>query len=287
MYSTEAEASAGLWQRFWSARDPELRHQLVEHYLDYARIMAGRLFAMRGYTGLDFGDFLQFAREGLLQAVDRFEAGHGAKFETFAAARINGAILDGIRSYSEIQEQIDARRRILAARAAELAQPATAPGDTDSLFSNLAQMAVGLAVGFVLDESGMYLAAETGYPDNAYSGIELRQLRGRLAALLQQLTGRQRQVLQYHYMQQLPFDEIASMLEPRPRHQHRGAAQRRRQDRPDDFRPRRVRQRHQAERVCKPGHSGRERKIAHANRARLRLPQAVWPCRLNVLALPE
>ncbi len=212
MHAYEAETSGSLWQRFWSGRDPALRQQLVEHYLDFARIMAGRLFSMRSYTGLEFGDFLQFAREGLLQAVDRFEDGHGAKFETFAAARINGAILDGIRSYSEVQEQSAVRRRVLASRAAELAPPPPAAGDVDALFAQLAELAVGLAVGFILDDSGMYLAEEASYPDNAYAGVEMRQLRQRLAALLHQLTERQRQVLHYHYMQQLPFDEIAGML---------------------------------------------------------------------------
>lgn len=211
MQAFPVEASASLWQRFWTGRDPVLRQQLVEYYLDYARILAGRLFSLRAYSGLEFCDFLQFAREGLLQAVDRFEDGHGAKFETFAASRINGAILDGIRSYSDIQEQSAVRRRVLAARAGELASPAQ-PGDSDALFSQLAEMAVGLAIGFVLDDSGLYLADEGGYPDNAYAGVELRQLRQRLTALLHQLTERQRQVLHYHYLQQLPFEEIAAML---------------------------------------------------------------------------
>jgi len=212
LLACEPDAGAALWQRFWCSRDPALRQQLVERYLEFARIMAGRLFSMRAHAGLEFGDFLQFAREGLLQAVDRFEEGHGAKFETFAAARINGAILDGIRSYSDAQEQAAARKRILAARSADLAPAGAVPGDPDALFGQLAEMAVGLAVGFVLDDSGMYLADEPGYPDNAYAGIEMRQLRQRIHALLHQLTERQRQVLHYHYLQQLPFEEIANML---------------------------------------------------------------------------
>ncbi|HEY0588453.1 MAG TPA: sigma-70 family RNA polymerase sigma factor [Pseudoduganella sp.] len=212
MPAFEPDTCGSLWQRFWFSRDPALRLQLVEHYLDYARIMAGRLFAMRVHAGLEFADYLQFAREGLLQAVDRFEQGHGAKFETFAAARINGAIIDGIRSYSEVQSQAAARKRILAQRAADLAPPAPAPGDTEALFGQLAEMAVGLAVGFILDDSGMYLADEPSYPDNAYAGVELRQLRQRLQLLLHQLTERQRQVLHYHYLQQLPFETIADML---------------------------------------------------------------------------
>jgi RNA polymerase sigma factor FliA len=212
MHAWGPDASAGLWQRFWSSRDPALRQQLVEQYLDFARIMAGRLFAMRVHAGLEFGDFLQFAREGLLQAVDRYEDGHGAKFETYAASRINGAILDGIRSYSEVQEQAAVRKRVLARRAAELAAPAPPTGDYDALFCHLAEMAVGLAVGFLLDDSGMFLADEPAYPDNAYAGVELRQLRQRLHAMLDQLTERQRQVLRHHYLQQMPFEEIAAML---------------------------------------------------------------------------
>ena len=77
-----------LWTAFWHSRDALLRAQLVAHYLEFARRMAGRLYAGRPYPELEFGDYLQFAREGLLEAVDRYEPGRSASFETFAAARI-------------------------------------------------------------------------------------------------------------------------------------------------------------------------------------------------------
>ena len=90
----------------------------------------------------------------------------------------------------------------------------TAPrnGDADAVFGYLADMAIGLAMGFMLDQSGMYQAADDGYLDNTYAGIEMRQLHTRLHALLEQLPERQQQVLKWHYLQQMSFEEITERL---------------------------------------------------------------------------
>ena len=42
-------------------------------------------------------DLVQNGMIGLLDAISRYEAGHGAQFETYAAQRVRGAMLDGLR----------------------------------------------------------------------------------------------------------------------------------------------------------------------------------------------
>lgn len=206
-------ADAALWQAFRSSGDAALRERLAACYLDFARVMAGKLYAGRAYTGLEFEDYLQFARVGLLEAIDRYDHAQGAKFETYAALRINGAILSGIRSYSEVQEQIAARKQIAAARVAALGQAAPDGSDPEALFGHLAELAIGLAVGFALEGQGMYRDNEPEYPDNTYARAELRQLRERIQALVQQLPLRQRRVIVGHYLQGQPFEEIAAALQ--------------------------------------------------------------------------
>lgn len=208
--------TAALWRAFGASRDAAVRDRLITCHLRFARIMAAKMYAGRGHSQVEFEDYLQYARIGLMEAVDRFDAARDIKFETYAASRINGAILTGLSSFSEIQEQIVARKRIVAARVDTLGAGAAAPGpdpnDPEALFGYLAQMAIGLAVGFALDDSGMYLGAEAAYRDNTYASVELKQLRERVKTLLETLPGNQRKVISYHYLQHIAFEEIAGML---------------------------------------------------------------------------
>ncbi len=201
-----------LWTEYRRSRDAGTRAALAEHYLGFARVMAGKLFAGRTVAGLEFDDYLQLARVGLLESIDRYDLGQGAKFETYAALRIQGAILDGIRSYSELQEQVAARKRIVAARVDSLGQKTPDGDDVEATFAHLAEVAIGLAVGFVLEGTGMYHAPGDAVLDEMYAAVELRQLQQRAAALVRQLPQRQREVLTLHYLQQLSFTEVAARL---------------------------------------------------------------------------
>jgi RNA polymerase sigma factor for flagellar operon FliA len=182
-------------------------------YMRFARVMAAKLYARRVYATLEFADYLQLATVGLIEAVDRFDPERGNKFETYAASRISGAILNGISVSSEIQEQIAARRRIVRERLAALQAAAPAAGDPAALFAQLADLAVGLAVGFALEDTGMYQGGDEHYVDQAYSGIELRQIKHRVADLVTGLPEQQKQVITGHYLQQQPFEQIALKLQ--------------------------------------------------------------------------
>lgn len=194
-----------VWQRF-HAGERAARDELVHAYQPYARMHAARLYARRVYQDLEFDDYLQYAQLGLLEAIERYQDNHGAKFETFASARVSGAILNGIASASELREQLAARKRIVAQRLEVLGGAA----GKDDVFGQLAELAIGLALGFVLEETGIYAGAEeSGYADNSYHGVELRQLRVTLLAALDQLPPLQRRIVHAHYLQQQPFAEIA------------------------------------------------------------------------------
>ncbi len=211
-----AEESA-LWAVFALNGSAEARERLIGLHLPFARIMAAKLYATRTHREVEFDEYLQFARVGLVEAVDRFDAARGYKFETFAASRISGAILNGMRSYSEVHEQVAARKRIVAERTESLRQD-TASMDTrdpSAVFAYLAELAIGLALGFALDDTGMVRAGEatSDLRDQTYTGVELRQLRRRVRGLIEELPERQRQVMSCHYLQQLPFEEIATMLD--------------------------------------------------------------------------
>jgi RNA polymerase sigma factor FliA len=200
------------WQALRADDCQAARSRIVDAYLPFARMLAARLYGRRTYRELDFYDYFQFASIGLLEAIDRFDAALGIKFETFSAHRINGAILSGVAGLSEIQVQVAARRRILAARTASLKDALPDSGDAAAVFGHLAELAIGLAVGFALEDSGMYLEQAPVYGDNSYQRAELAQLQKLLRDLTEELPANERRVITYHYVQQLAFDEIATIL---------------------------------------------------------------------------
>jgi RNA polymerase sigma factor for flagellar operon FliA len=60
------------------------------------RAIAGRMMAHMP-ASVEVDDLIQAGLIGLADAINRFEDGHGAAFETFAARRIRGAMLDELR----------------------------------------------------------------------------------------------------------------------------------------------------------------------------------------------
>jgi RNA polymerase sigma factor for flagellar operon FliA len=200
-----------LWHSYVRERDAGVRERLVQAYQGLTRIMAAKVYARRVYTEMEFDDYLHYATVGLIESIDRFDPARGIRFETYASTRITGAILNGLESSSEIQEQVAARRRVIAQRLGSLkdaaaAPPADSPAD---VFGQLAELAIGLALGFVLEDSGMVMDEQAEYADNTYQAVELKQLQARVRAQLASLPANQQKVIEGHYLQYLPFEEIA------------------------------------------------------------------------------
>lgn len=68
----------------------------VAGYIPLVRRIAYLLMA-RLPASVEVDDLIQNGMIGLLDAMDRFEDGMGAQFETYAVQRIRGAMLDGLR----------------------------------------------------------------------------------------------------------------------------------------------------------------------------------------------
>jgi RNA polymerase sigma factor for flagellar operon FliA len=205
---------ARLWRSWRSTGDEPAREALLAMHLPYARVVAAMIFAQRSREDLEFDDYLQLARIGMLEAFDRYDPDKGAQFRTFAARRMRGAVLDGLAHMTERQEQMAHRRRLLAERIASVAPPAAhRPAD---VFQYLAEVGMGLAIGFMLEDTGMFSAgddASATWPDPSYRAVELRHTHQQLRHVIGQLPPAERRVIQLHYQQGHAFEDIASELE--------------------------------------------------------------------------
>lgn len=93
---TTAAADA-LWAEYKETHSPEAREKVILHYSPLVKYVAGRVS-----TGLppsvEFGDLVSYGVFGLLDAIEKYDPGRGIKFETYAIARIKGAIIDELRA---------------------------------------------------------------------------------------------------------------------------------------------------------------------------------------------
>jgi len=47
--------------------------RLVAVHMGFARMQAATVYARRTFKGMEFGDYLQYATVGLIEAIDRFD----------------------------------------------------------------------------------------------------------------------------------------------------------------------------------------------------------------------
>ena len=83
-----SEQAALLWMEFADTRSDSARAGLIEHYLPFSTRMARILYARRGGLEVEFDDYLQQARTGMIEAIDRYDPKRGISFEIYAATRI-------------------------------------------------------------------------------------------------------------------------------------------------------------------------------------------------------
>jgi RNA polymerase sigma factor for flagellar operon FliA len=203
-----------LWQRH-AQGDAQAREALILRFLPYARSVAAMLYRQHVHHETEYREYVQWATLGLIEALDRYDPNRGARFTTYAHLRMLGVIRNGLEHISERQEQIGLRRRLAAERVAAVKRGRSlAPDEVpdQQLLTEMADVAVGLMLSFMLEETGMVQGPDSALPDGCYEAVAFKHEQRRLHELLPQLTPREQAVIRLHYLQGLAYDEIAKSL---------------------------------------------------------------------------
>ncbi|MBO20970.1 MAG: RNA polymerase factor sigma-32 [Rhodospirillaceae bacterium] len=124
----EKEHEFDLARRWREDRDEAALHELIEAY---ARFVLRMAWKFKGY-GLPVGDLIQEGNIGLMEAAQRFDPSHDARFSTYASWWIMAAIQDHILRNTSIVRvaTTPAQRRLFFNLRKVRAQLATGPDGT-------------------------------------------------------------------------------------------------------------------------------------------------------------
>ncbi|HEU4530332.1 MAG TPA: sigma-70 family RNA polymerase sigma factor [Steroidobacteraceae bacterium] len=204
----DLEQDRARWREFASSRTQELRSELIQRYIGLARITAARLYQRRLDNSVAFSDYLQYARVGLVEAIDHYDPAREVPFEAFSSYRIKGAVLNGLEGESELAAQRAfwsrrARDRFESLKSHEI------QGDRRASLEELVNLTVGLALSHVIEQEDGEIIDES-LAANPYAVTELAQLKRAVRSLLPSLPERERELIRRHYEEHVEFQQIAA-----------------------------------------------------------------------------
>src|SRR6476620_11087965 len=110
---------AELWSTYVDNRDPGLRDRLILHYAPLVKYVAGRVGS--GLPAhVEQADLVSYGTFGLIDAISRYGPTREVKFESYAMARIRGAIIDELRNTDWIPRSVRMKARQFERTVAEL-----------------------------------------------------------------------------------------------------------------------------------------------------------------------
>ena len=211
-----------LWEAYLEAPTRPVRDRLLVHYTPLVRSVAHRVAAGLP-SHVDIADLAQSGVFGLIDAVERFDPQRCPRFESYAAQRIRGAILDELRAQDWVPRTVRGRARELE-RAQERLEGRLGRVATDHEVAAELGMTVGdlraagrqtqLVSVEALDEGGgglsEVLADETAA--DPVSVVQDRETVRQLALAVAQLGDRDREVIRMYYLENRTLAEIGRTL---------------------------------------------------------------------------
>src|SRR5881394_62393 len=123
------DETQALFREYRKTKDQAVRDRLILTYAPLVKYVAGRLGS--GLPAhVDENDLVSYGLLGLIGAIERYDPGRDIKFETYAIARIKGAIIDELRALDWVPRSVRSRAREIERAIAELeAKLGVAPTD--------------------------------------------------------------------------------------------------------------------------------------------------------------
>ncbi len=220
-----------LWLEYRRTGDQKLRDRLILTYAPLVKYVAGRLGS--GLPAhVDESDLTSYGLLGLIGAIERFDPTREIKFETYAIARIKGAIIDELRSIDWVPRSVRAKARAVERAYSKLENELKRTPEDREVAAELGMSEPELnqvlsQVSFVglvaLDELLAASGGERGgsstvgdtIADRAHDPVEafeVDEMKHLLADAINRMPDRERLVLTLYYYEGLTLAEIGGVL---------------------------------------------------------------------------
>lgn len=213
-----AAVDAQLWQDYLQTRSAAAKERLVLRYLPLVKRVVGRI-AIGLPPHVDRDDLLSDGFLGLLEAVERFDSRRQVKFETYAVARIRGAVLDALRARDwlppTVRHQARQYQQAVQELESKLGRAVTDRELAEHLSLTVAQVR---ALQTTLQASTIVSLDEAGgnggraQTDNPLQLLEDAELRETLQQAIDRLPEKERLVISLYYYNGLTLKEISLVL---------------------------------------------------------------------------
>jgi RNA polymerase sigma factor FliA len=211
----------------YTAQGAPDKEDLVRQHAPLVKRLAFQLMTKLP-ASVQVDDLVQNGMIGLLDALNRFEEGLGAQFETYAAQRIRGAMLDGLRDNDWVPRGVRREMRRVEVAIHKLEHERGRPPSEGEL-----ALALGLAIGdyqkLLQDARGhqlIYLEDLSGDEDESYLDrncagpaladpaalLEDSDAKRALVVGIEALPEREKTVMALYYDEDLNLKEIGEVL---------------------------------------------------------------------------
>ena len=213
-----------LWKSYQKDPSPELREQIILEYAPLVKVVAGRLSMYLGYN-VEYDDLVGYGIFGLIDAIDKYDAGKDVKFETYASLRIRGSILDQIRKMDWIPRTVRQKQKKLdeAVKQVEMRTGKNASDEEIAVEIGISEdeLAVWQSQLKVTNIVSLNEYVEQGSEPVAHNNshfiqpeeqIQEDELKKVLKDTLELLTEKERKVIELYYYEELTLKEISKVL---------------------------------------------------------------------------
>jgi len=226
-----ADDTQTLWLEYRKTGDQGIRDRLILTYAPLVKYVAGRLGS--GLPAhVDEGDLVSYGLLGLMGAIERYDPDRDVKFETYAIARIKGAIIDELRAMDWVPRSVRSRAREIERAIAELeAKLGEAPTDeqiaakvgitveeleeslTDIARSSIAALdELWTVSGGEGDQIALIDTIEDTDAPDPQSTLSQTEMKEAIADAIARLPEREKLVVTLYYYEELTLREIGEVL---------------------------------------------------------------------------
>jgi RNA polymerase sigma factor for flagellar operon FliA len=228
---SRADETQSLWLEYRRTGDQAIRDRLILTYAPLVKYVAGRLGS--GLPAhVDEQDLVSYGLLGLMGAIERYEPDRDVKFETYAIARIKGAIIDELRAMDWVPRSVRSRAREIERAIAELeSKLGRAPNDeeiakkvgitTEELEESLAEIArssiaaldeLWTVSGSGGDQIALIDTIEDADAPDPQSTLSQTEMKEAIADAIARLPEREKLVVTLYYYEELTLREIGEVL---------------------------------------------------------------------------